>query len=121
MLKPADIMRIPAPIAPPIAPAIKAGAVALACDPLHHGFGSRELGQKRLRFVRRIFLGQKVEDDANRFFRSRPIYADIGHQTCDQLLHITPSCARSSGGLCILKIQMQGDKAPGAIRGPDAR
>ena len=68
-------------------PGHHAARVAFTRGPLHHRLGSRKFGQQCLDFVRWAFLDQKFENDADGFFRSRTIYADIGDQTCDQFVH----------------------------------
>jgi hypothetical protein len=78
---------------------------------LHYRLGSGKFGQQRLDFVGWAFLDQKFENDADGFFRSRTIYADISDQTCDQFVHyFLASPERSAGRETYCRVTGGGDK-----------
>ena len=60
-----------------------AHAAAIGGRFLHQSFGARQLGQKRLDFVRRAFLSEESQDDADSRFGSCPLDAEIGDETPD--------------------------------------
>ena len=53
----------------------------------NRSFSTWNLIDQSLKFVGGSLVTEETRNDADGFFRSRTIYADIGDQTCDQFVH----------------------------------